>query len=69
MKENKIIIGGREREESRWERREWREKGDSIRYWGRQEKSPEGLENEWIYATATGRAWGKQPLESLQDLG
>ena len=43
---NKIIIGGRGREGSRWERGEEGKKGSRTRYGRRQVRSPEGLENE-----------------------
>ena len=39
-----------------------------IRNWGRQERSPEGQQNEWKYATSGGRRWGDS-LESSRDLG
>ena len=31
--------------------------GGRIRYWGRQERSPEDQENEWKYAAARGEEW------------
>jgi hypothetical protein len=44
---------GRGREEPGWERGEGGEKGehDQVLGWG-QERSPEGQQNEWKYATS-----------------
>jgi hypothetical protein len=46
--------------------RGWTGEGGRIRCRGRQERSPEGRENEWEYV-ATGLEG--EPLESLRDLG
>ena len=40
----------------------------SIRYRERQERDPEGQENEWKYAATESRRQG-EPLESPRDLG
>jgi hypothetical protein len=45
-----------------------REKGGRIRYGRRQERSPEGQENEWKYAALRGRGRG-DPLERPRDMG
>ena len=49
---NKIIIVGRGKEGTRWERAGGGEKVSRIRYWRRQKRSPEGLENEWKSSAA-----------------
>jgi hypothetical protein len=46
-KGDKIVIEGRGKEGSEWERGGCREKGGRTRYLGKQERSLEGQENEW----------------------
>jgi hypothetical protein len=45
----------RQREGGTWVKRGGGEKGDRIRYGGRQERSQQGKKNEWKYAAARGR--------------
>jgi hypothetical protein len=58
-RENRIIMGGRCREEPRWEREVGGKRGQE-QVWGGQESGPEGQQNEWKYAAA--RVWSRGNL-------